>query len=53
MSENDIYVAIQLLLDQVKEQGYSYTKIEEIALDAVEEWLGVNDPAEDFGDDEE
>lgn len=45
MTANDFYVAIQGVLDKARESGWSVRRVEETALDAIEEWL--DDTVED------
>lgn len=39
MTENDFFVAIQFILEDAKNKGWSLRKIEETAVDAVEEFI--------------
>jgi hypothetical protein len=50
MSENDFYVAIQGIMTEALEKGFKPLRIYEMLDNAAEEWMELNDPMEDYGD---
>jgi len=51
MTQNDFYVAIQFVLEKALEEGWKLGQIEDYAIDAVDEFVGVHESIEN-GDEE-
>lgn len=48
VTQNDFYVAIQLILEEAKTSGWSLDQVIEYAHDAVDEFEGENNLEEDY-----